>query len=451
ISDAHAVLEQHDHDESFHPSHQPSHVVWPTSVEEVSAIVKLAHKTNTPIMPYGTGTGLEGGVIATHGGIVLNLTRMDAVVSVNADDFDGTVQPGVTRTSFNNYLRDTGLWFPVDPGADASLCGMAATSASGTNAVLYGTMRENVLNLEVVLPNGDIIHTAGLRGRSPKSAAGYNLTNLFVGSEGTLGIITAATLRLHGQPAHVMSAVCAFPDVHAAASAAAGIRQYNVPIARMELLDAAMIEATNAYSKLDNPVAPHLFLEFHGFSESSVAEQVELVQDVVEDNGGSHFRFSPDAEERHKLWAARHNAWYACMAQRPGGRGYSTDVCVPISALPAMVDFAAAKMKELHLSSAIAGHVGDGNFHCITAFDPNDTTEVQRVKQLSEALARREAIRLDGTCTGEHGIGLGKQHLLREEMGDATIAAMLAVKSTFDPTNIMNPGKVLGPRALGTQ
>ncbi|KAJ0044128.1 hypothetical protein NL108_010683, partial [Boleophthalmus pectinirostris] len=359
----------------------PDAVVFPRCVEEVSALAKVCHANNVPIIPFGTGTSLEGGVGAVEGGVCFSLRNMDKIVDLHAEDFDVTVEPGVTRKTLNTYLRDTGLWFPVDPGADASLCGMAATSASGTNAVRYGTMRDNVLNLEVVLADGTIIHTAGKGRRPRKSAAGYNLTNLFVGSEGTLGIITKTTLRLYGIPEAMVSAVCSFPSVQAAVDSTVQILQAGVPIARIEFLDDVMVEACNRYSSLSCPVNPTLFLEFHG-SKDSLKEQ-----DITQTNGGSHFQWAKDADTRNHLWAARHNAWYAALALRPGCKAYSTDVCVPLSHLPQIIVETKEDLIKNNLTGPIAGHVGDGNFHCIMVVDPNDKDELNRLRLFTDRLA----------------------------------------------------------------
>ncbi|XP_020312113.1 putative D-lactate dehydrogenase, mitochondrial [Oncorhynchus kisutch] len=436
-----AVREQHGRDESVHRCRPPDVVVWPRSVEEVSALAKICHHHHLPIIPFGTGTGLEGGVGALKGGVCFSLRNMDRVLDLHQEDFDVSVEPGVTRKGLNSYLRDTGLWFPVDPGADASLCGMAATSASGTNAVRYGTMRENVLNLEVVLADGSIIHTAG-RGRRPrKTSAGYNLTNLFVGSEGTLGVITKTTLRLYGVPEAMVSAVCTFPSVQAAVDSTVQVLQTGVPIARIEFLDDVMIDACNSFNSLSYPVAPTLFLEFHG-TEKSLEEQVTVTEEITQANGGSDFSWARDAETRGRLWKARHDAWYAALALRPGCKAYSTDVCVPLSRLPQIIVETKEDLMLNGLTGPIAGHVGDGNFHCIMVMDPNDQDEVIRVHEFTERLARR-ALALDGTCTGEHGVGLGKRALLREEMGPLAIEVMQGLKATLDPKNLMNPGKVL--------
>ncbi|XP_075704157.1 putative D-lactate dehydrogenase, mitochondrial [Rhinoderma darwinii] len=376
-----------------------------------------------------------------QGGVCFDLSQMDRILNLNPDDFYVTVEPGVTRKTLNVYLRDSGLWFPVDPGADASLCGMAATSASGTNAVRYGTMRDNVINLEVVLPDGRVLNTAGKERSFRKTSAGYNLTSLFVGSEGTLGIITKATLRLYGVPEATLSAVCSFPSVQAAVDSTVHILQCGISIARIEFLDEVMIDACNKFNGLSYPALPTLFLEFHG-TEAGVKEQVQRTEEITQVNGGSDFTWARVQEERNKLWAARHDAWYAALALRPGCRGYATDVCVPISKLPQIIVDTKEDLMTSHLTGPIAGHVGDGNFHCILVLDPNNEEEVKEVKEFTDRLARR-ALALNGTCTGEHGIGIGKRMLLREEIGDVGIRTMRQIKETLDPNNLMNPGKVL--------
>ncbi|PNJ61847.1 probable D-lactate dehydrogenase, mitochondrial isoform X3 [Pongo abelii] len=464
VSTAAVVREQHGRDESVHRCEPPDAVVWPQNVEQVSRLAALCYRQGVPIIPFGTGTGLEGGVCAVQGGVCVNLTHMDRILELNQEDFSVVVEPGVTRKALNAHLRDSGLWFPVDPGADASLCGMAATGASGTNAVRYGTMRDNVLNLEVVLPDGRLLHTAG-RGRhfrlgfwpeiphhtawySPcvslgrrKSAAGYNLTGLFVGSEGTLGLITATTLRLHPAPEATVAATCAFPSVQAAVDSTVHILQAAVPVARIEFLDEVMMDACNRYSKLNCLVAPTLFLEFHG-SQQALEEQLQRTEEIVQQNGASDFSWAKEAEERSQLWTARHNAWYAALATRPGCKGYSTDVCVPISRLPEIVVQTKEDLNASGLTGSIVGHVGDGNFHCILLVNPDDTEELGRVKAFAEQLGRR-ALALHGTCTGEHGIGMGKRQLLREEVGAVGVETMRQLKAVLDPQGLMNPGKVL--------
>ncbi|KAM9376416.1 putative D-lactate dehydrogenase, mitochondrial isoform 2-T2 [Pholidichthys leucotaenia] len=398
VSLGEAVREQHGKDESVHRCLPPDVVVFPRCVEEVSALAKVCHTHNLPIIPFGTGTGLEGGVGAVRGGVCFSLRNMDQVLDLHPEDFDVTVEPGVTRKALNAYLRDTGLWFPVDPGADASLCGMAATSASGTNAVRYGTMRENVLNMEVVLADGTVVHTAGQGRRPRKTAAGYNLTNLFVGSEGTLGIITKTTLRLYGIPEAMVSAVCSFPSVRAAVDSTVQILQAGVPIARIE--------------------------------------------EITQSNEGSDFQWARDAETRNRLWKARHDAWYAALALRPGCKAYATDVCVPVSQLPQVILETKEDLIENKLTGPIAGHVGDGNFHCLMVVDLGDPDELHKMHLFTERLARR-ALAVDGTCTGEHGVGLGKRALLREEVGLSAIQVMQTLKDALDPKNLMNPGKIL--------
>ncbi|XP_011801414.1 PREDICTED: probable D-lactate dehydrogenase, mitochondrial isoform X1 [Colobus angolensis palliatus] len=464
VSTATVVREQHGRDESVHRCEPPDAVVWPQNVEQVSRLAALCYRQGVPIIPFGTGTGLEGGVCAVQGGVCINLTHMDRILELNLEDFSVVVEPGVTRKALNVHLRDSGLWFPVDPGADASLCGMAATGASGTNAVRYGTMRDNVLNLEVVLPDGRLLHTAGQGRRfrlgfwpeiphhtgwySPcvslgprKSAAGYNLTGLFVGSEGTLGLITATTLRLHPAPEAIVAATCAFPSVQAAVDSTVHILQAAVPVARIEFLDEVMMDACNRYSKLNCSVAPTLFLEFHG-SQQALEEQLQRTQEIVQQNGASDFSWAKAAEERSQLWTARHNAWYAALAMRPGCKGYSTDVCVPISRLPEILVQTKEDLNASGLTGSIVGHVGDGNFHCILLVNPDDAEELHRVKAFAEQLGRR-ALALHGTCTGEHGIGLGKRQLLREEVGAVGMETMRQLKAVLDPQGLMNPGKVL--------
>ncbi|XP_044289987.1 probable D-lactate dehydrogenase, mitochondrial isoform X1 [Varanus komodoensis] len=387
VATAAAVREHHGHDESMHRCCPPDAVVWPQNVEQVSLLAAECYSRGVPIIPYGTGTGLEGGVNAVQGGVCVNLTQMDQVSQLNPEDFTVVVEPGVTRKALNSFLRGSGLWFPVDPGADASLCGMAATGASGTNAVRYGTMRQNVLNMQVVLSDGRVLHTAGQNRRPRKSAAGYHLTGLFVGSEGTLGLITQVTLRLHGIPEATVAAVCAFPSVQAAVGSTVQILQIGIPVARIEFLDDVMMRACNRYSGLGYAEAPTLFLEFHG-SECSVQEQVQAAGEVVQSNGGSDFVWAREQEARNQLWTARHNAFYAALALRPGRKSYTTDVCVPISCLPAILLETKEDLLESKLTGPIAGHVGDGNFHCILLFDPEDVEESGRVAMFAERLGR---------------------------------------------------------------
>ncbi len=407
------------------------------STEEVAEVVRICAAHGTPIIPYGTGTGLEGHVAALHGGVCLDLSPMDRVLSVNVEDLDCTVQPGVTRKQLNNYLRDTGLFFPVDPGADASLGGMAATRASGTNAVRYGTMRENVLALTVVLADGRVIRTSR---RSRKSAAGYDLTRLFVGSEGTLGVITEITLRLYGIPEAMSSAVCSFASLEEAVNTVILTIQMGVPVARIELLDEAQMDAVNRFSGTGYAVAPTLFLEFHG-SEAGVAEQAETVQEIAREHGGGDFQWTANNEERSKLWQARHDAAYACKALRPGSEIVATDVCVPISRLAECITETKRDIQASDVIAPIVGHVGDGNFHLCVLVDPGDRAELERAQALNERMVSR-ALAMDGTCTGEHGVGYGKLDFLVAEHGEA-ISVMRTIKKALDPQNIMNPGKVV--------
>jgi len=437
LSTSKAVCEQHGQDESYHPGRAPDAVIFPQSTEEISEIVKLCATYKVPVIPFGTGTALEGHVAALHGGVCLDVANMNEVIQVNAEDMDVTVQPGVTRKQLNEHLRDTGLFFPVDPGADASIGGMTATRASGTNAVRYGTMRENVLSLTVVLADGRIIRTAR---RARKSAAGYDLTRLFVGSEGTLGIITEITVRLYGIPEAISAAVMAFPELDDAVNTVILTIQSGIPIARIELLDEVQVDAINKYSHLDYAIQPTLFFEFHG-SKASVKEQVEAVREIADDFRAADFQWAVESEERNKLWQARHDAYYAAQALRPGSKGVATDVCVPISRLAECILETKKDIEETGLLAPLVGHVGDGNFHLTIMMDEDDKEEVVRVKNLSERLVMR-ALAMDGTCTGEHGIGYGKIPFLTAEHGEA-MSVMRAMKQALDPQNIMNPGKVI--------
>ena len=437
ISTSTAVREHHGKGEGFPGMCPPAVVVFPLSTEEVSEIVKICAREKLPIVPFGTGTSLEGHVVALRGGVCIDLSRMDRVVTVNVEDLDVTVQPGVRRKQLNEHLRDTGLFFPIDPGADASIGGMTATRASGTNAVRYGTMRENVLSLTVVLPDGRIIRTAR---RARKSAAGYDLTRLYIGSEGTLGVITEITLRLYGIPEAVSAAVASFPDLESAVNTVILTIQSGVPVARVELLDEVQMDALNNYSSLDYPVQPTLFFEFHG-SHSGVKEQAEIVQEIAGDFDSADFKWTANEEERNRLWQARHDAYPACKAIRPGAVVYATDVCVPISRLAECLIETRKDIDEAGILAPIVGHVGDGNFHLSPVFDPNDTEEVRKVDQLNERMVLR-ALAMDGTCTGEHGVGLHKMDFLVAEHGDA-ISVMRTMKVALDPDNIMNPGKVI--------
>ncbi len=438
VSTADAVRHQHGKEESYHASVPPDAVVFAQSTDEVAAAVKVCVAHRVPMIPFGTGTSLEGHVGAVAGGICIDVSGMNQILEVNAEDLDCRVQAGVTRKQLNEYLRDQGLFFPIDPGADASLGGMAATRASGTNAVRYGTMRENVLSLTVVTASGEIVRTAR---RSRKSSAGYDLTRLFVGSEGTLGIITEVALKLHGIPEAISSAVCTFPTLKAAVDTAIQAIQIGVPLARVELLDEVQMKACIAYSKLEGfEEKPTLFLEFHG-SEASVAEQAETVEAVADEFGGTAFAWTTKAEDRNRLWEARHNAHYATRAMRPGCQVMASDVCVPISRLAECIEESKRDLDESDLVGVIVGHVGDGNFHIGYSVDPTDEDEIERALQHNARMVLR-AIEMDGTCTGEHGIGRGKIHYMRKEHGGA-VDLMIALKQAFDPLGLMNPGKVL--------
>src|SRR5271168_1268763 len=437
LSTSTVVCAQHGKDESYHAPCAPDAVVFARNTGEVAAIVKLCADHTTPVIAFGAGTSLEGHVAALAGGICVDLSGMDRILRVNVEDLDAVVEAGVTRKQLNEYLRDTGLFFPIDPGADASLGGMAATRASGTNAVRYGTMRENVLSLTVVLADGRVIRTAS---RARKSAAGYDLTRLFVGSEGTLGVITEVTVRLYGIPEAISAAVCAFPTIDAAVDTVILTIQSGVPVARIELLDEAQIDAINKYSKLDHRVAPTLFFEFHG-SPAGVAEQVETVKALAADHGADDFRWATTAEARSKLWQARHDAYYAALALRPGSKGWATDVCVPISRLAECIAETKSDLAQSSIPSALAGHVGDGNFHLIFMIDPNRPEEIAEASRLNDRMVTR-ALEMDGTCTGEHGIGYGKMDFLFAEHGDA-VEVMASIKRAIDPQNLMNPGKIM--------
>jgi D-lactate dehydrogenase (cytochrome) len=437
MSTSAAICEQHGKDESYHTPHAPDAVAFARTTEEVAAIVSLCAQYKTPVIAFGTGTSLEGHVAALKGGVCIDLSQMNRVLRVNAEDLDATVEAGVTRKQLNEYLRDTGLFFPIDPGADASLGGMAATRASGTNAVRYGTMRENVLSLLVVLADGRVIRTAR---RARKSAAGYDLTRLFVGSEGTLGVITEVTVRLYGIPEAISAAVCAFPSIAAAVDTVILTIQSGVPVARIELLDEAQIDAINKYSKLDHRVAPTLFFEFHG-TPAGVAEQAESVKAIAAEHDGDDFRWATSPEARSKLWQARHDAYYAALALRPGSKGWPTDVCVPISRLAECIAETKRDLAQSRIPSALAGHVGDGNFHLIFMIDPQCPEEIAEASRLNDRMVNR-ALEMEGTCTGEHGIGYGKMDFLAAEHGEA-ISVMRSIKRALDPGDIMNPGKII--------
>ena len=432
-----SVREQHGRGESAYDAAPPEAVVFCESTEDVAAVVALAAAHRVPVIPYGTGTSLEGHLLAVQGGVSVDLSCMNRLLRLNAEDLTVTVQAGVTREQLNREIKDSGLFFPIDPGANASLGGMAATRASGTNAVRYGTMRENVLGLTVVSASGEVMHTGT---RAKKSSAGYDLTRLFVGSEGTLGVMTEITLKLYPLPEAVSAAICHFPSIDAAVQTTIQIIQMGVPIARCELLDAHAIRAVNAHSKLGLREAPLLLMEFHG-SEAGVQEQAETVQALAAEHGGEAFQWAKTPEERTKLWTARHQAYFAALQMRPGCRCQSSDTCVPISRLAESINDSVAEAEASGIPYWIVGHVGDGNFHLSYLMDPNDAAEVAAVEELNVKMVRR-ALRLEGTCTGEHGIGLHKMGYLLEEAGAPAVAAMRAIKQALDPLNIMNPGKV---------
>ncbi|MEO1020740.1 MAG: FAD-linked oxidase C-terminal domain-containing protein [Pseudomonadota bacterium] len=434
-----AVREQHGKDQTYHPGAAPDAVAFPHSTDEVSAIVKICAEHRIPVIAYGTGTSLEGHIAAVQGGVTINLMAMKQVLEVNQDDLDCCVEAGVTRKQLNDNLRDTGLFFPIDPGADASIGGMTATRASGTNAVRYGTMRENVLGLTVVLASGEIIKTGG---RARKSSTGYDLTRLLVGAEGTLGIITEIRLRLQGIPEAISSAVGSFPSVEDAVNTVILTIQSGVPIARIEFLDALCMEACIGYSKLEGyEGAPTLFFEFHG-SEAHVAEQAETVKAIAADFGGRDFQWTTQAEQRNRLWQARHDAFWACKALRPGASALVTDVCVPISRLAQCITAVEEDIRRSGLIAPIVGHVGDGNFHLVMMVDLDDADEVMRAKDLNRHMVEK-ALAMGGTCSGEHGVGYGKIEFLEAEHGPGTVQVMRQIKQALDPNNIMNPGKIV--------
>ncbi|MBI4986964.1 MAG: FAD-binding protein [Rhodocyclales bacterium] len=438
FSTAAAVCLHHGKDESCYAPVPPDAVVFAQSTEEVAMVVRLCHAHKVPVIAYGTGTSLEGHLHALRGGICVDLSGMNRVVAVRAEDLDATVQAGVTRKALNGALRDTGLFFPIDPGADASLGGMAATRASGTNAVRYGTMRENVLGMTAVLADGRIVKTGS---RARKSSAGYDLTRLLIGSEGTLGIITELTVRLYPLPEAISSAVCAFPTVGAAVDTVIQTIQLGVPVARIELLDALALTAINRHSKLALREAPTLFFEFHG-SPAGVEEQAKTVQDIAAANHGMDFEWTARPEDRTRLWQARHDAYYACLGLKPGARSLTTDVCVPISRLADCIAETYADLEASRLTAPLVGHVGDGNFHLLLLADPDDRDENERARDFSNRLVER-AIRMEGTCTGEHGVGIGKRKYLAIEHGDAALDVMRAIKRALDPDDLLNPGKIL--------
>lgn len=440
FSTAEAICAQHGNDESSLPPVPPDAVLFAQTTAEVAEAVKLCRADHVPIIPFGTGTSLEGHLFAIHGGLSIDLSGMNQVLAVRPEDLDATVQAGVTRKQLNNALHGTGLFFPIDPGADASLGGMAATRASGTNAVRYGTMRDNVLGMTVVTADGSIIKTGS---RARKSAAGYDLTRLFIGSEGTLGVITELTVRLYPIPEAISAAVCAFPMILDAVNTVIQTIQLGVPVARIELLDALAIKAINRHSKTALREVPTLFFEFHG-SPAGVGEQARAVQAIASEHGGMDFEWATRPEDRSRLWQARHDAYYACLGLRPGARALTTDVCVPISRLAECIVESTADAAASGMIAPLVGHAGDGNFHLAILVDPDDGADLERAHGLSARMVER-ALRMEGTCTGEHGIGIGKQKYLALEHGDAAIGVMRAVKCALDPENLMNPGKILPP------
>jgi len=438
VSTSDAVREHHSHGESWHAPGVPDAVVFPTSTAEVSQIVRACAARRVPVVPFGMGSSLEAHVNAVRGGVSLDLTRMSRVVRLSVEDLDITVEAGITHKKLNEHLKNTGLWFPVDPGADATLGGMAATRASGTTAVRYGTMRENVLALTVVLADGRIIHTGG---RARKSSSGYDLTRLFVGSEGTLGVITEGALRLYGRPEAVSAAVCPFETMEGAANTVITTIQLGIPVARIEIIDEAQLDAVNRYSKTNYPLSPTLFFEFHGTSEVAVAEHAKMVEEIAREHGATGFQWASTLEERSTLWQARHNALYATIASRPGAKAWTSDVCVPISRLVECIHETQADLRASSIAAPLVGHAGDGNFHLIFMVDPDDPEELEAVQAANERLVER-ALRLGGTCSGEHGVGIGKMKYLQKEHGDS-LDVMRAIKKSLDPDNIMNPGKLI--------
>ncbi|WP_422393396.1 FAD-binding protein [Mycetohabitans endofungorum] len=437
VSVAEAVRAHHGRDESMFDPQWPDAVVYARTTQEVAAIVALCVQYEVPVIPYGNGSSLEGHLLAVQGGVTIDLSEMNRVLSIDAHDLTATVQAGVSRKALNDALRDTGLFFPIDPGADASIGGMAATRASGTNAVRYGTMRENVLGLTVVRADARIIHTGS---RARKSSAGYDLTRVFVGSEGTLGVITEVTVRLYPLPEAISAAMCAFPSMGDAVRTVIETIQLGVPVARVEFVDALAIRAINRHSNLTLPQTQTLFFEFHG-SETGVREQAQTVQDIAAQHGGQGFEWATRPEERSRLWNARHSAYFAMLQLRPGCRALTTDVCVPISRLAECIEQTEADLKQSSLLCPIVGHVGDGNFHVAMLIDPASPAEIQEAEQLNQRLVSR-ALRFGGTCTGEHGVGLHKMDFLVDEHGADAVDTMRAIKHALDPHNLMNPGKI---------
>jgi D-lactate dehydrogenase (cytochrome) len=438
VSTADAVREHHSHAESWHAPARPEAVVFPLSTEEVAAVVRACAADRVPMIPFGMGSSMEGHVNAIRGGVSIDVTRMTRVLRVSSDDLDVSVQAGITRKTLDQHLKNTGLMFPIDPGADATIGGMAATRASGTTAVRYGTMRDNVLGLTVVLADGRVIRTGG---RARKSASGYDLTRLFVGSEGTLGVITEVTLRLFGRPEAVVAAVCPFASMEGAVKTVIQTVQLGIPVARMEVIDEVQLAIVNRFSKTSYPEAPTLFFEFHGTSQDVVDEQARMVDDIAREHGALGFQWTATPEQRARLWQARHDAYYATLASRPGAGAMTTDVCVPISELAPCILETQADARRSSIPAPLVGHAGDGNFHLILMLDPENGEELQRVAAFGQRLVER-ALRLGGTCSGEHGVGLGKMKYLKAEHG-AALDVMRAIKQALDPYDLMNPGKML--------
>jgi D-lactate dehydrogenase (cytochrome) len=435
------ALQAHGRGETFHQPFDPDAVVFAETGDEVAFVVKACAAHGVAVIPFGVGTSVEGNFAALSGGVCIDLSRMNRIVRVSPEDLDCTVEPGVTREQLNAHLRDTGLFFPIDPGANATIGGMASTRASGTNAVRYGTMRENVLALTVVTPSGEIIQTSR---RARKSAAGYDLTRLYVGSEGTLGVIVGVTLKLYGVPERIASAVCPFETIQGAVDTVVQLIQLGIPIARVEILDDVQMKAINAWSKTDYAEVNTLFFEFHG-SPLHVTEQVETVEELASANGGGDFQWAEKVEDRSRLWKARHEAYYAAVGLRPGCKGWGTDVCVPISRLAECIVETKKDLERASIPGPILGHVGDGNFHVVFVIDPDRPEELAEAERLNDRLVGR-ALEMDGTCTGEHGVGWGKMDWLEVELGDA-LDVMRSIKRALDPQNIMNPGKIV---RLGT-
>lgn len=437
FSIAQAVRDHHGRDESPFPATPPDAVVYALSTDEVADIVRLCREYKVPVIPFGVGSSLEGHLLAVQGGLSLDLSRMNRVLAINTEDLTVTVQAGVTRKQLNEELKSSGMFFPVDPGADATLGGMSATRASGTNAVRYGTMKENVLGLTVVTSDAKVIRTAT---RARKSSAGYDLTRLFIGSEGTLGVITEVTVRLYPVPEAISAAVVNFPSMADAVATVIQTIQLGVPVARSEFLDEHTIRAINAHSHTEMREAPTLFFEFHG-TPASVKEQAELVQQLAHDNNGQDFEWASRPEDRTRLWNARHNAYFAALQVRPGSRAVTTDTCVPISRLADSIAGAQRILATAKFPTMLLGHVGDGNFHAVLLIDPESAREIEEAERLNEEIVRL-ALSMDGTCTGEHGVGLHKMGFLEEEAGDDAVNLMRRIKLALDPDNIMNPGKI---------